>query len=135
MSTDVTTKHDSTGIEQSMVSVGVSSSDQILTVIEQLHACYDYCAVWKEPTQEGDHAVAQVERDKEVQQLVAAAAEARPVDHQKQVALAAYFTAEKRGFEPNHELDDWLAAEAEIAEAEQSCVTSCIHLIEVESVS
>jgi len=35
-------------------------------------------------------------------------------DHQVKVAMAAYFIAEKRGFEPGHELDDWLAAEAEI---------------------
>jgi len=27
------------------------------------------------------------------------------------VAVAAYFLAEQRGFAPNHELDDWLAAE------------------------
>ena len=33
------------------------------------------------------------------------------------VARAAYFRAEKRGFAPGHELDDWLAAEAEIDRA------------------
>ena len=38
-------------------------------------------------------------------------------DHQVKVAMAAYFIAEKRGFEPGHELDDWLAAEAEIDNA------------------
>ncbi|HEY8507133.1 MAG TPA: DUF2934 domain-containing protein [Steroidobacteraceae bacterium] len=27
---------------------------------------------------------------------------------------AAYFRAERRGFAPGHELDDWLAAEREI---------------------
>jgi|HigsolmetaAR202D_1030399.scaffolds.fasta_scaffold00204_18 hypothetical protein len=31
------------------------------------------------------------------------------------IAEAAYYRAEKRGFEPGHELDDWLAAEMEIA--------------------
>lgn len=25
--------------------------------IDELHACYDYCAAWKEPTQERDRAV------------------------------------------------------------------------------
>ena len=30
------------------------------------------------------------------------------------VATAAYYTAEKRGFEPDHEIDDWLEAEKEI---------------------
>jgi hypothetical protein len=29
-------------------------------------------------------------------------------------AEAAYYHAERRGFERDHELDDWLAAEAEI---------------------
>jgi hypothetical protein len=30
------------------------------------------------------------------------------------VAEAAYFRAESRGFAPGHEVEDWLAAEAEI---------------------
>jgi hypothetical protein len=30
------------------------------------------------------------------------------------IAVAAYFRAEKRGFAPGHEIDDWLAAEREI---------------------
>jgi len=30
------------------------------------------------------------------------------------IAQAAYFRAEQRGFEPGHELEDWLAAEAEV---------------------
>lgn len=30
------------------------------------------------------------------------------------IARAAYFRAERRGFAPGHELDDWLGAEAEI---------------------
>jgi hypothetical protein len=57
------------------------------------------------------------------------------VDHQVQVALAAYFIAEKRGFEPGHELDDWLAAEAQIATAEQPSVTKPIETVRVESLS
>jgi hypothetical protein len=32
------------------------------------------------------------------------------------IAEAAYFRAQRRGFEPGHELEDWLAAELEIAE-------------------
>lgn len=32
----------------------------------------------------------------------------------EQVAVAAYFKAEARGFEPGHELEDWLAAEREV---------------------
>ena len=30
------------------------------------------------------------------------------------IAKAAYFRAEKRGFVPGHETEDWLAAEAEV---------------------
>lgn len=30
------------------------------------------------------------------------------------IAEAAYFRAEKRGFSPGHEAEDWLAAEAEV---------------------
>jgi hypothetical protein len=33
------------------------------------------------------------------------------------IARAAYYRAEQRGFAPGHELDDWLAAETEVARA------------------
>jgi hypothetical protein len=33
----------------------------------------------------------------------------------RMIAEAAYYRAEQRGFDPGHELDDWLAAEYEIA--------------------
>jgi hypothetical protein len=39
-------------IEQSKDSVVVLSADQIVAVIKELHACYDYCAAWKEPPRE-----------------------------------------------------------------------------------
>jgi hypothetical protein len=39
---------------------------------------------------------------------------ARPPPRQEQIAERAYFRALNRGFEPGHELEDWLAAEAEI---------------------
>lgn len=42
-------------IEQSESAV-VLSAEQILTIIEQLRACYDYCAAWKEPASESDRA-------------------------------------------------------------------------------
>ena len=32
----------------------------------------------------------------------------------QEIAEAAYYLAERRGFEPGFELDDWLAAEAEV---------------------
>jgi hypothetical protein len=38
-------------IEQPSGSVALNA-EQILTVIKQLHACYDYCAVWKQTEQE-----------------------------------------------------------------------------------
>ena len=57
-------------------------------------------------------------------------------EHQTKIALAAYFIAEKRGFAPGHELDDWLAAEAELAQAEQQPrVTKSTHFIQAKSVS
>ena len=33
---------------------------------------------------------------------------------ERMIGEAAYYIAEQRGFEPGHELDDWLAAEAQI---------------------
>lgn len=35
-------------------------------------------------------------------------------DRQQLIAEAAYFRAERRGFRPGGELDDWLAAEIEV---------------------
>ena len=41
--------------------------------------------------------------------------EAAPADFNASIAECAYFKAEKRGFAPGYELEDWLAAEREIA--------------------
>jgi hypothetical protein len=35
-------------------------------------------------------------------------------EREQMIAIAAYLKAEKRGFTPNHDLDDWLEAEIEI---------------------
>ncbi|HTW75271.1 MAG TPA: DUF2934 domain-containing protein [Steroidobacteraceae bacterium] len=36
-------------------------------------------------------------------------------EHRRQIiAQAAYFRSQRRGFTPGHELEDWLAAEAEV---------------------
>ena len=35
--------------------------------------------------------------------------------HRKRVAESAYYRAKARGFAPGHEIEDWLAAEAELA--------------------
>ena len=37
-----------------------------------------------------------------------------PETRASMIAQAAYYRAERRGFDPGHELDDWLDAEAEI---------------------
>jgi hypothetical protein len=47
---------------------------------------------------------------------MAAVSDARPANREASVASAAYFLAEKRDFSPGHELEDWLAAETQIAE-------------------
>jgi DUF2934 family protein len=84
----------------------------------------------------GDGVIARLERDKDVRQLVAAEAKDRTADHQARIALTAYYIAEKRGFEPGHELDDWLAAEAAVARAEQQLrVTKPIEVIQAKSLS
>jgi hypothetical protein len=36
------------------------------------------------------------------------------------ISAAAYYRAEARGFEPGHELEDWIEAEREVAAAHQS---------------
>ncbi|MCS6948751.1 MAG: DUF2934 domain-containing protein [Steroidobacteraceae bacterium] len=37
-----------------------------------------------------------------------------PSERWARIAEAAYYRAERRGFDPGHEIEDWLAAEAEI---------------------
>lgn len=80
----------------------------------------------------GDGAISEPQRDPDMVQLTSAEAEGRIADHEVQVALAAYFIAEKRGFEPGHELDDWYAAEAQIDAAEQPSVTQPIQPVKTE---
>jgi len=45
---------------------------------------------------------------------VAVATEVSPVRREEMIRLAAYFRAERRGFAPGNEWEDWLAAEAEV---------------------
>ena len=47
-------------------------------------------------------------------------ATAQSIDMSTLIATAAYFHAERRGFEPGHELDDWLAAEQQVRTKYQS---------------
>lgn len=36
----------------------------------------------------------------------------------EEIAVAAYYKAEKRGFEPGHDVEDWLEAESELNQAD-----------------
>lgn len=38
------------------------------------------------------------------------------IDHHADIARGAYFRAQRRGFVPGHEREDWLAAEADLLE-------------------
>jgi hypothetical protein len=40
---------------------------------------------------------------------------ADPASRHAMIAEAAYYRAQRRGFAPGHELEDWLAAEAQLA--------------------
>jgi hypothetical protein len=44
------------------------------------------------------------------------------VPFEQMIAEAAYYRAEKRGFEAGHEVDDWLTAEREIAALAEAAV-------------
>jgi phage terminase Nu1 subunit (DNA packaging protein) len=39
-----------------------------------------------------------------------------PRERDQMIAVAAYYRAQRRNFEPGHELEDWLEAEAEVDE-------------------
>lgn len=39
-----------------------------------------------------------------------------PLNYKEMISELAYYKAEQRGFEPGHELEDWLEAEREITE-------------------
>jgi hypothetical protein len=54
------------------------------------------------------------EPDPEIVRMAITEAAGRAAERQAMIATAAYFRAETRGFEPGHELEDWLAAEAEV---------------------
>ncbi|HEY0682247.1 MAG TPA: DUF2934 domain-containing protein [Steroidobacter sp.] len=55
----------------------------------------------------------------EIVRMAEAEAASRAAERREMIAIAAYLRAEKRGFEPGHELEDWYAAEMEVAEAQQ----------------
>lgn len=51
--------------------------------------------------------------------MAAAEVASRAADRREMIATAAYFRAQRRGFEPGHEQEDWFAAETEIAHTQQ----------------
>ena len=51
--------------------------------------------------------------------MAACIAESRAAERRAMIADAAYFRAERRGFVPGHELEDWLAAELDVANMQQ----------------
>jgi hypothetical protein len=52
--------------------------------------------------------------DKASSHTAAAQAPHPPLDRYASIAQAAYFRSQHRGFKPGHEMEDWLAAEAEV---------------------
>lgn len=48
-------------------------------------------------------------------QKVPSATSVADAARQKMISEAAYYRAQRRGFAPGRELDDWVAAEAEVA--------------------
>ena len=56
----------------------------------------------------------------QIVRIAEAEAANRAIERHAEIATAAYFRAEKRGFEPGHELEDWLAAETDVAHARQA---------------
>ena len=60
----------------------------------------------------------QDEKGDEAEEALAAVAlhPASAEERQQMIAVAAYFRAQGRNFEPGQEVEDWLAAEAEIDE-------------------
>ena len=65
-----------------------------------------------QPTQ--TTASAKVSARKRSAESQTAGAKIVPEQRQELIAQAAYFIAERRGFVPGNELEDWLQAEAEI---------------------
>jgi Protein of unknown function (DUF2934) len=61
----------------------------------------------------GERRVSEHQRSRE--KRLSRARTSDPVRRQAMIAEGAYYRAERRGFAPGHELDDWLAAEAELA--------------------
>lgn len=55
----------------------------------------------------------------DIAHMAEAEASSRAALRKSMIAEAAYFRAERRGFEPGHDLEDWLEAEVEVGNALQ----------------
>jgi DUF2934 family protein len=62
----------------------------------------------------GNGEVQDAQHDADVIHMVSAEVDERSATLHGMIAEAAYFRAEKRGFEAGHELEDWLAAEQDV---------------------
>jgi hypothetical protein len=71
-------------------------------------------AVKKAPRRRGPPRVKAKEAPVASDVLVAPSLEISPELRRTMIAEAAYWRAERRGFEPGHEMEDWFAAEAEV---------------------
>ena len=67
-----------------------------------------------EPSFDQGHVLERMRGTRSHQHNPAAERAREPAQRHTMIAEAAYYRAEKRRFEPGHELDDWLQAEAEI---------------------
>lgn len=60
----------------------------------------------------------------QIEQMASSVARSRAAERHAMTAEAAYYRAQKRGFEAGHELEDWLAAEEEVARAQMLSLMS-----------
>jgi hypothetical protein len=67
----------------------------------------------------GDGEVHDAQHDADVIHLISAEVDKRAAAVHGKIAEAAYFRAEKRGFESGHELEDWLATEQDVEQQMQ----------------
>ena len=67
-----------------------------------------------EPSFDGGHFLEQMRGKLNHRRKPPAARAADPTQWRAMIAEAAYCRAERRGFEPGHELEDWLRAEVEV---------------------
>ena len=68
---------------------------------------------------DGEDAMLQQLRTRGTKSTSAPVREGDGAQRRAMIAEAAYYFAERRGFAPGHELEDWLRAEAEFARSQR----------------